>query len=200
MKKLTILLVVFFAFCYFSTNAQDIKFGLKGSFLGSTFSSADDGIYSYRPGYSIGGYFQYTIIEMFGVSVEPAFAKKGVNKFDAYNLYDPFSPIFYDGASTIDYKRHDISLSIIEIPVLCHFNMELGGNNVFRVFAGPSFDFIAKATHFKIRANPLASDSSEELTSKGEITKRFPYVDYGVQAGIVIDLYLQTVGINFELK
>lgn len=200
MKKSTILLVVCFAFNQINLNAQDIKFGLKGSFLGSSFSSSDDGIYSYRPGYSIGGYFQYTIIEMLGVSVEPAFAKKGANEFDANNLYDPYSPIFYDGTTAIEYKRHDISVSVVELPVLCHFNLNIGGDNRIRLFAGPSIDFITKATHYKTRANPLASDSSEEIKSSSEITERFPYVDYGMQAGVGFDMDLEPVGISIELK
>lgn len=199
MKKTLNLLMVLMACNVITLTAQDMKFGIKTSLLGSSFSTPENGLYNFRLGYSIGGFFQYNFLDNLGVSIEPAFAKKGANKFDAYIIYDPYSPIFWDGTTPIEYSQHAISMTVIELPVLGQFIMGKGGNGV-RIMAGPSIDFISKVIHTKSRINPLASDSSEEIESSGDVTERFKYVDYGMQAGVGFDMELDPVDISVELK
>ncbi|MFA6402190.1 MAG: porin family protein [Salinivirgaceae bacterium] len=200
MKKSTIFTSVLFLFSAMVLNAQEMKYGVKGSFLASTFSSTDDGMYGFRPGYSVGGYFQYNLSDELGVSVEPAYALKGANKFDAYNLYDPQSPLFWNGTSSIKYKQHDISLSVIEVPVLVHLNMSVGNGSVFRIFTGPSIDFITKATLNSTREYEPTEGFVYDFNSAVDVTDRFSYVDYGIQAGVGFDIDMEPVGITLEIK
>ncbi len=202
MRKLTILTVLC-AFAIINTiNAQDMKFGVKGSFLTSTISTSNDGFSKLKPGYDVGAYFQYNVMDMLGVSIEPVFAIKGANDIDPLYIYDQYSPKLWDpvAGESIKYEQHDLALSVIEVPILAQFNFEFGGATM-RVFAGPSFDFITSANHISYRESASAGDDFvNDIKAESDVTERFVYANYTAVVGVGFDIEMDPVDLRIDLK
>ncbi len=195
MKKLTIFTVLC-AFVFInSINAQDMKFGVKGSFLTSTISTGNNVWSKLRPGFDVGGYFQYNIMEILGVSIEPVYAVKGANDINPLYFYDQYSPKFDDAA-----KQHNLALSVIEVPILAQLNLDMGGI-AMRVFGGPSFDFILGANHITYREEASAGDDFiNDIKSEADVTERFVYNNYTAVIGVGFDIEMDPVDLRIDLK
>ncbi len=182
--KRTVVFLIVLCLCSFKViEAQDMKYGLKGSLLATTFNVEDNGLLTLKPGYAIGGFFHFYFMDAIGVSVEPAYALKGTHDFDVNTVYYSESPLINGG----DFKSHSLSLSVIEVPVLAQLKFNLGGNTL-RIFGGPSFDFILKANHNMVRLDyTLGEDFAREIESNNDVTDRFEYIDYGGKLGMGMD-------------
>ena len=197
MKKFTVLLIVCGFMLINLGNAQDVQFGVKGSFLTSTLNSQGNGWGKMTPGYDAGIFAQYNISDKFGVSLEPTFAQKGINDFDPYLIYYKGFPLLTDiNNEPINYKSHSLVLSVISLPILAQLSMDMGGMKM-RLFAGPSFDFISKATHLM---EHKLSETDEGSNSEAVATERFKYTDYTAVVGIGFDIEMKPIDLRFDLK
>ncbi len=202
MKKSTIFTVLC-AFLLINTiNAQDMKFGVKGSFLMSTIASPDDGFSKLKPGYSAGVYFQYNVLDILGVSFEPVYSLKGANDIDALYIYDEYSPKLWNPVlnEPIEYEQHNLSLTTFELPVLIQLNLDFGGA-VMRLFVGPSWDIIHAANFESIRKEPSAGDDFvNDIETNVDVTDRFLYNDYSGVAGVGFDIEMDPVDLRIDFK
>lgn len=200
MKKSTILSVMCAVMLVNLGNAQDIQLGVKGSFLTSTIATPDDGWGKLRPSYDVGIFAQYNLSDQLGVSLEPAFAKKGTDEFDPLLIYSQTSPLLTNNGESIEYKSHSIQMSVIQIPVLAQLKMDMGGMQM-RLFGGPSFDFITSANHLMVREFPGATDDfTYEINDNAEVTERFVYTDYTAVVGIGFDIAVDPIDLRIDIK
>lgn len=202
MKKVTaILAIVCICVSGIKVSAQDIKFGVKGSLLTSTVNAKESGVYNLRSGFEIGAYGQYNLTDELGVSFEPAFAMKGANKIDPLIVYSAESALLWDEINQVEYGflQHDLSLSVIELPVLVQLNLDMGMG--LHIFAGPSFDFILKAEHFYEREDEdRPEDFYRDYGNEADITDRFAYYDFGVVVGTGIEIEADPLDIRVQIK
>lgn len=201
MKKLIIITMLVCAFAIVN-NAQDLKYGVKGSFLVNNITVENQGYSTFKPGYSIGAFVQYDLLDNLGVSFEPVYAIKGANNIDPLIIYSQTSPLLWNSATEtpIEYKSHDLSYSVIEMPILAQFKLEMGSMGL-RVFVGPTMDFILNATHhYVIEDETLPSDFSRDIELAADVTDRFAYYDFGVIGGVGFDIEADPIDIRVDLK
>jgi hypothetical protein len=196
MKKFTIVLSVICLMLLKSSMAQftdNIKFGVKGSYLESAITTQEGEWQDLAPGFGIGIFAQYDIMDILGVSIEPSFARKGINNFDPTLIYFEGSPKL-----DFDFKDQKLKLNIIQVPILAQLNLDMGMN--VRVFGGPSFDFITKATHYTLRDETgIAEDFTFEMESVAEVTERFVYVDYTAIIGVGFDMEVNPIDLRIDI-
>ncbi|MBI9066184.1 MAG: PorT family protein [Salinivirgaceae bacterium] len=186
MKKATNLTVIICILFAFTANAQSMKYGVKGAYTHSSVYVQDESFSSYRPGFGIGGFFQYDVLDILGVSIEPMFVKKGGRDSDYTTYYDEKSTLFVDQTGKpFNFESQNLDLSVIEVPILAQYITEVAGFDS-RVFAGPSFDFLLKANYLR---NRIFED--EEILTSEDISDRFKSMDVGFMAG---------VGYNMEIS
>lgn len=196
MKKVTLIIAISCILSSMVTLAQTMSYGVKGSLNMSSLYVNDDGFGNFKTGFGAGGFFQYNVLDALGVSLEPMYMQKGANNFNYQNLYSEFSPAFVDQVTgePFDFKLQQVSLSVIEVPVMGHFIMHMGGMNA-RLFAGPTFDFLLFANYLKERV-----DDGKNIYTAEDITDRFDYYDIGAKAGLGIDLNLSPLVIRVDLS
>lgn len=194
MKKFTFIFAMICAFTLSTTIAQDIKFGVKGGLLGGTSTTHEQEWQKFTPGYEIGIYGQYNIMDILGVSFEPSFARKGINDFDP-------SLVYFEGSPKLDfvYKDQKLNFSVVSFPVLAQLNLDMGMN--VRIFGGPAFDYIAKASHYTLRDQQgIEEDFTFEMESKAEVTERFDYWNYTAVVGVGFDIEMDPVDLRIDVK
>jgi len=188
---------------FYSVHAQDAyKFGIKAGFLTTSISSPDD-TYGLRPGYSIGAFFEYNVLDILGVSIEPAFTMKGSNDIDPLTIYDPYSPKLYDylNQQPYSFKQHNLSYSTIELPLLVSYKLKLGGGMDFKVFGGSSIDFILKGTHYAIQEGVTVGESwLGDSGDASDITNRLSAYDVTGIIGLGTDFEVGDIDLSIDLR
>jgi hypothetical protein len=199
MKRITFIIISLFLLA--SSQAQDIKFGAKAGFITSCI--ADEDVW-FKPaaGFNLGLFGSYEVMKPLSVSIEPAFANLGARDINILDLYSSTSFKLWDYTKNepITYDHHDLHLTMLEIPVLAHYSLELGSMKV-RAFAGPSLDFILKATLSSYREDIVIGETRlNEIHSNEEITDRFSYYDFSGVIGAGVDLELDPIDLSIDLS
>jgi hypothetical protein len=181
--------------------AQDIKFGVKAGFIGGCI--ADEDYWSKpAPGYNIGLFAAYYVQDAIGVSIEPSIAKIGANKINILDFYSSASPKLYDYSTgeAITYDHHNLRLTMLELPVLVHYKIDMGSMGV-RFFAGPSLDFILKGKVISYKKDVVAGDSYfKDIISEDEVTDRLEYYDFSGVVGLGVDMELDPIDLSIDLS
>lgn len=194
MKKFTFIIAIMCLILIKPATAQDIKFGAKAGYLEGTLAVEDGEWQSVSPGYEIGLFGQYNIMDILGVSFEPVFSRQGSFDFDPINIYHEDSPKL-----DFEYKDQKLFISKIEFPVLAQLNMDMGMD--VRLFAGPSFDYISKVTHYTWRDQAsIDDDFIYEISNKSEVTERFQYWNYAAVIGVGTDFEVGPVDLRVDVK
>lgn len=199
MKKVNIIIMFLCAFG-FTANAQDMKFGVKSSFSMSFFTGKDIKTAT-GPGYSVGGFFQYNVLDNIGVSIAPAYARKQVNRVDFATFFDNQSPLFYNTVTNeyFDFKPHFMTSSVIELPVMVNFIVDMGGFNI-RPFGGPAFDFVLNSKfHSERVVAPYNDDFFKKVKFYSDVTDRVPSTEIGAIAGVGADFETPVGDLMIEL-
>jgi len=181
--------------------AQDIKFGAKAGFINSYIANED--VWT-RPaaGFNIGLFGSYEVMKPLSVSFEPAFANLGARDINILDLYSSTSFKLWDYVKNepIEYDHHDLRLTMIELPILAHYSVEMGSMKV-RAFAGPSFDFIMKAMLSSYRKDVVIGETYlSNIRSNEDITDRFAYYDFSGVIGAGVDLELDPIDLSIDLS
>lgn len=131
MKKITLSIIAVLAFGF--TNAQEVKFGVKGGINFADFGGDDIGDNSSKIGFLVGGFAEIKLSEKFAIQPELLFSTQGTKfKTDGDDL--------------------KFNLSYINLPVMAKFYVV----DKFSLEAGPQIGFL-------VGAKAKAGDEDEDI-------------------------------------
>ncbi len=173
MKKIIMTAVVVMAFAF--TNAQEVKFGIKGA-LSITTLTGDVEDASSKVGFQAGGFAEIKITDKFSVQPEVLYsAQGGKEKGDIENNGNVFS-------AEVDYK-----LAYINVPVMAKYYVA----DKFNLEAGPQIGFLVSA-----KGKMSALGRSEEVDMKDA----YKSIDLGLNLGAGYDFTENlSVGVRYTL-
>lgn len=165
MKKIILTALAVFAFGL--TNAQEVKFGVKGGLNVSNWTGDTEGVdLKSKVGFNAGAFVEIKFSEMFSLQPEILFSSQGT-KVD--NFETNIDGVDYTG----DVK---FNLSYINIPIMFKYYVD----EKFNVEVGPQIGFLASAK----TATKLEGYSQ---TVNQDVKDSFESVDFGLNFGLGYD-------------
>lgn len=163
----------------------DSRFGIKAGVNLSNFYKESLGKQNLRPGFNAGIFTELAVGESFSIQPELLFTTKGnqISYGEGDNLFQDLAQGDPD-AFTGDVETN---LSYIELPVLAKFTI----SEVINLHIGPYLSYLLDAS---TQVDGTLKDRLDELDRKG-----FNTWDYGIAAGIGVDLNLVTIGFRYDL-
>ncbi|MDR6762771.1 opacity protein-like surface antigen [Flavobacterium sp. 2755] len=165
MKKVILSAIAVMAFGM--TNAQDVKFGLKGGLNASNFSGDTEGLdFKSRFGFNVGGFAEIKFSEKFAIQPEVLYSTQGA-KVDNFGLEIDGLGFFTGDAS--------FNFAYINVPVMFkYFAAEK-----FSLEAGPQIGFLVSA-ELKTKVDGYGSSTQD-------IKDNFESIDFGLNLGAGYD-------------
>lgn len=178
MKKVILSAIAVMAFGM--TNAQDVKFGLKGGLNVSNFSGDTDGIdLKSRFGFNVGGFVEIKFSEKFALEPEVLYSTQGAR---TENVGAEVEGIPYTGDI-------DFNLAYINIPVMFKYYAA----EKFSVEAGPQIGFLTSA---KTKTKLDGFSQTVEQDAKDS----FESIDFGLNLGAGYDFTENfSAGVRYNL-
>jgi hypothetical protein len=178
MKKVIFSAIAVMAFGF--SNAQDVKYGLKGALNVSTFTGDKDGAnLKSRIGFNVGGFVEIKLSEKFALQPELLYSDQGT-KFT--NIGDYLDGDFYTG----DIK---FNLAYINVPVMAKYYVA----EKFSIEAGPQIGFVVSAKT-KTKLDGFSQ------TVENDIKDSFESIDFGLNFGAGYDFTEHFgIGVRYNL-
>jgi opacity protein-like surface antigen len=173
MKKIILSAIAVMTFAF--TNAQEIKFGVKGGINLATLTGDVDDISS-KVGFHVGGFAEFKLSEKFAIQPELLFSTQGA-KFKESG--DDFS------------SEDKLNLSYINLPVMVKFYVV----PKFSVEAGPQIGFLVSAKEkYEVKTDGEKTSSSEDAKDY------YKSIDFGVNFGAGYDFTKNiSAGLRYNL-
>jgi opacity protein-like surface antigen len=162
MKKITLSIIAVLAFGF--TNAQEVKFGVKGGINLSTLTGDIENASS-KVGFQVGGFAEIKLSDKFSVQPELLYSLQGVKIEESIPEFD------------LNFKSTD-NLSYLNIPVMAKYYVA----EKFSLEAGPQIGFL-------LSAKSDFTDISGDKATSGDIDVKDDYksIDFGVNFGAGFD-------------
>ena len=160
MKKIILSAIAVMAFGF--TNAQEVKFGVKGgvNFANLT-GDVDDA--SMKVGFNVGGFAEIKVSDKFSVQPELLYSTQGAKEKESGSGYNA------------EYK---LNLGYLNIPVMAKYYVAQG----FSLEAGPQIGFLVNAkSKFESTTGGLTVSGTEDVKDN------FESIDFGVNFGAGFD-------------
>lgn len=164
---------------------DDSRFGIKAGVNLSNFYQEELGSQNLRLGFNAGIFTELAVGESFSIQPELLFTTKG-NQI-TYGENDNLFQNLLNGDEDALTGDVETNLTYIELPVLAKFTI----NEVINLHVGPYVSYLLDASS---QVDGTLSDRLGELDRNG-----FNTWDYGVAAGIGVDLNLVTIGFRYDL-
>ncbi|MET0945253.1 MAG: porin family protein [Flavobacterium sp.] len=165
MKKIIMTAAAVMAFAF--SNAQEVKFGVKGGLNLSNFSGDTEGIdFKSRVGFNVGGFVEIKLSDQLAIQPELLYSTQGA-KVDNFGV--ELEGNFY----TADVQ---FNLSYINIPVMFKYYIV----EKFNIEAGPQIGFLTSA---KTKTTVQGFSGSDEQ----DVKDSFESIDFGLNLGAGYD-------------
>nr|WKN39067.1 porin family protein [Tunicatimonas sp. TK19036] len=164
---------------------DDSRFGIKAGVNLSNFYQEELGDQNLRVGFNAGIFTELAVGESFSIQPELLFTTKG-NQI-SYGESDNLFQDIIEGDEDAFTGDVETNLTYIELPVLAKFTI----SEVINLHVGPYVSYLLDASS---QVNGTLGDRLGELDRNG-----FNTWDYGVAAGIGVDLNLVTIGFRYDL-
>lgn len=161
MKKITLSIIAVLAFGF--TNAQEVKFGVKGGINLSTLTGDVENASS-KVGFQVGGFAEIKLSDKFSVQPELLYSLQGVKFKD--------SEIGFATTETTD------NLSYLNIPVMAKYYVA----EKFSLEAGPQIGFLLSA-----KSDFSGFDGDEDFSGDIDTKDFYKSIDFGVNFGAGYD-------------
>jgi hypothetical protein len=169
--------------------------GAKGSFSLSTIHQTDAKTFSYMGGYSAGLYFDFKMENMYGVTIEANFHRKGAKDIDLSLLYSPGSPYLSDRLT-----KADIEFQTIEIPLLFNYYFMSNEPISLKAFVGPSFELFLSGKSVRYMQYELPSGQIAKYHDASDIKDRLATYDIAGVGGIGVDVDMKPFHITVDAR
>ncbi|UWY28447.1 PorT family protein [Flavobacterium sp. TR2] len=161
MKKKFLVAIAVMVFSF--TNAQNVKFGVKGGINLSTFTGDIENVSS-KVGFQAGGFAELKLSDKFSIQPEVLYSAQGAK--------------IKENGETYTYKEN-INTSYLNVPVLAKYYIV----NKFSVEAGPQIGFLLGA---KSKWEETSSEG-EKYSGNESVKDSFKSVDFGLNVGAGYD-------------
>ena len=173
-------IAVFMAIPFVSqAQMDDSRFGIKGGVNFTNFYQSDVGDQNIKTGFNVGLFTELAVAEQFSIQPEVLLTTKG-NK-----------TTYGDDGGVLDFLNADqevkFNLTYIEIPLLAKLTL----GEVLNIHAGPYAGYLIGASS---SFDGDLADGYEELNRDD-----FKTWDYGLAAGLGVDLDAVTIGARYSL-
>lgn len=161
MKKIILSAIAVMAFGF--TNAQEVKYGVKGGLNLSTLTGDTDGLdLKSKVGFNVGGLVEIKLSEQFAIQPEILFSTQGTKaRAEAVEVEGNF----YNGEVCFN-------LSYINVPVMFKYYVV----DKFNIEAGPQIGFLVSA---KTKTTVDGFSGSNEM----DVKDNFESIDFGLNFG-----------------
>ena len=158
---------------------DDSRFGIKGGVNFTNFYQNDVGDQNIKTGFNVGLFTEIAVAEQFSIQPELLFTTKGNN-----NTYGNDGGVADFLGTEGDVK---FNLSYIEIPVLAKATL----GEILNIHLGPYASYLIGASS---STDGDLGEGYEELDRDN-----FRTWDYGIAAGVGVDLEAVTIGVRYDL-
>lgn len=164
---------------------DDSRFGIKAGVNLSNFYQEELGEQNLRAGFHAGIFTELALGESFSLQPELLLTTKGnrISYGEGDNLFNDL----VDEENNALIGDAETNLTYIELPILAKFTI----NEVINLHIGPYFSYLLNASS---DVDGTLGDQLDELDRDG-----FNAWDYGLAAGIGVDLNLVTIGFRYDL-
>ncbi|MEQ9440791.1 MAG: porin family protein [Cyclobacteriaceae bacterium] len=164
---------------------DDSRFGIKGGVNLSNFYQEEMGSQNMRLGFNVGVFTELAVGESFSIQPELLLTTKG-NRI-AYGDDDNLFQDLLEGDEDAFVGDVETNLTYIELPVLAKFTI----GEVINLHVGPYVSYLLDAS---TDVDGSLGDRLGDLDRNG-----FNEWDYGIAAGLGVDLNLVTIGARYDL-
>lgn len=164
---------------------EDSRYGIKAGVNLSNFFQEELGSQNLRLGFNIGVFTELAVGESFSIQPELLFTTKG-NRISYGDNDNIFEDLIEEGDDAF-VGDAETNLTYVELPLLAKFTI----NEVINLHIGPYASYLLDAS---TSVDGSLGDRLGDLDRNG-----FSKWDYGLAAGIGVDLNLVTIGARYDL-